>query len=255
MILTDTHTHLYLDDYKDDIHQVIKKAQENNVVYFLMPNIDSTTIADMNSLCEKYPDFIFPMIGLHPTSVKANYLDELTIVKKELKSKKYYAIGEIGIDLYWDKTFREEQDYAFRYQLTLGKENNLPVAIHTRSSFEEAVEILKEEHDDSLKGVFHCFGGSYQQAMDIVEMGFYLGIGGVVTFKNSGLDRVVENVKLENIILETDSPYLTPSPHRGLRNESFYLPLIAHKVAELKKVSIEEVAEVTTRNAKILFKF
>lgn len=255
MILTDTHTHLYLDEYKDDIHQVISKAQQNNVEYFLMPNIDSSTIKKMNALCKEYPGKIFPMIGLHPTSVKENYLEELTIMKKALKKQKYYAIGEIGIDLYWDKTYTKEQDYALRFQFELAKEHNLPVAIHTRSSFDESIEILKEEYDENLKGVFHCFGGTYQQAMDIIEMGFYLGIGGVVTFKNSGLDKVVENIDLKNIILETDAPYLTPSPYRGLRNESSYLPLIAQRIAELKKVSIEEVAEITTFNARQLFKF
>lgn len=255
MILVDTHTHLYLDEYKEDVQQVINKALENNVEYFFMPNIDSTTIKKMNALCNKYPNKIFPMIGLHPTSVKSNYLEELSIVRKELLKKKYYAIGEIGIDLYWDKTFSKEQDYALRYQLSLAKEFNLPVAIHTRSSFDEAIEILKEEYDENIKGVFHCFGGTYQQAMDIIEMGFYLGIGGVVTFKNSGLDKVIEHIDLDYLILETDAPYLTPSPYRGLRNESSYLPLIAHKIAELKRVTVEEVAEITTRNARTLFKF
>ncbi len=255
MILTDTHTHLYLDEYKEDVHQVIKKALQNNVEYFLMPNIDSSTIKPMNALCEKYKGKIFPMIGLHPTSVKANYLEELSIVKKELSKRKYYAIGEIGIDLYWDKTFSKEQDYALRYQLSLAKEYQLPVAIHTRSSFDEAIELLSEEYDEKLTGVFHCFGGTYQQALDIIEMGFYLGIGGVVTFKNSGLDKVVENIDLKNIIIETDAPYLTPSPYRGLRNESSYLTLIAQKIAELKKITVEEVAEITTNNARKLFKF
>jgi TatD DNase family protein len=255
MVLTDTHTHLYLDEYKEDVHQVISKAIQNNVEYFLMPNIDSSTIKRMNSLCNEYPGKIFPMIGLHPTSVKENYLDELTIIKKELKKRKYYAIGEIGIDLYWDKTFSKEQEYALRYQMTLGKEFNLPIVIHTRSSFDEAIEVLKDEYDEKSKGIFHCFGGTYEQAMDIIEMNFFLGIGGVVTFKNSGLDKVIEHIDLEHILLETDAPYLTPSPYRGMRNESSYLPLIAHKIAELKRVTIEEVAEVTTRNARKLFNF
>ena len=255
MILTDTHTHLYLDEYKEDVHQVIKKAQENNVAYFFMPNIDSTTVKPMNDLCMQYPGIIFPMIGLHPTSVKENYLEELTVILKELKNNKYYAIGEIGIDLYWDKTFSNEQDNVFRYQINLAKEFNLPVVIHTRSSFDEAVNILKEEYDERLKGVFHCFGGSYQNAIDIIEMGFYLGVGGVITFKNSGLDRVIENIDIKNIIIETDSPFLTPSPYRGSRNESAYLMLIAEKIAELKKITLEEVAEITTSNARTLFNF
>jgi TatD DNase family protein len=255
MVLTDTHTHLYLDEYKEDVHQVISKAIQNNVEYFLMPNIDSSTIKRMNSLCNEYPGKIFPMIGLHPTSVKENYLDELAIIKKELKKRKYYAIGEIGIDLYWDKTYSKEQEYALRYQMALGNEFDLPIVIHTRSSFDEAIEVLKDEYNEKSKGIFHCFGGTYEQAMDIIEMDFFLGIGGVVTFKNSGLDKVIEHVDLEHILLETDAPYLTPSPYRGMRNESSYLPLIAHKIAELKRVTIEEVAEVTTRNARKLFNF
>ncbi len=253
MVLIDTHTHLYLEDYKDDIQQVVDRALLNNVAYFLLPNIDSTTIGKMNALCLIYPERMFPMIGLHPTSVKDNYMQELLIVRQELLTHKYYGIGEIGIDLHWDKSFHKEQEFVLRYQLELAKEFNLPIAIHTRSSFEEAIEIVKEVKDDNLKGVFHCFGGSYQQAIDIIDMDFKLGIGGVVTFKNSGLDKVIDHIGLEHIILESDSPYLTPSPYRGLRNESSYLALIAQKIAEMKEISIEEVAEITSRNAQELF--
>ncbi len=254
MVLIDTHTHLYLDDYQDDIQQVVNSALQNNVKYFLLPNVDSSTIEKMNALCSLYPERMFPMIGFHPTSVKEDYMQELLIIRQELLTRKYYGIGEIGIDLHWDKSFHKEQEFVLRYQLELAKEFNLPVAIHTRSSFDEAIEILKDVKDDNLKGVFHCFGGSYQQAVDIVDMGFKLGIGGVVTFKNSGLDKVLDHIELEHIILESDAPYLTPSPYRGLRNESSYLTLIAQKVADLKGVSIEEVAEITTKNAKELFK-
>ncbi|MFZ4399892.1 MAG: TatD family hydrolase [Bacteroidales bacterium] len=253
MVLIDTHTHLYLDDYKDDIQQVVDRALENNVNYFLLPNIDSSTIDKMNVLCGQYPDRMFPMIGLHPTSVKADYMKELLLVRQELLSKKYHGIGEIGIDLHWDKSFHKEQDFVLRYQIELAKEFNLPIAIHTRSSFDESIEIVRAVKDNNLKGVFHCFGGSYQQAIDIIDMGFKLGIGGVVTFKNSGLDKVIDHIELEHIILESDAPYLTPSPYRGLRNESSYLLLIAQKIAEMKAISVEEVAEITTKNAKELF--
>ncbi|MFZ4402279.1 MAG: TatD family hydrolase [Bacteroidales bacterium] len=255
MVLIDTHTHLYLDDYKDDIQEVVNRALQNNVEYFLLPNIDSSTINKMNTLCKLYPERMFPMIGLHPTSVKGNYMQELLIMRQELLTNKYYGIGEIGIDLHWDKSFHKEQEFVLRYQLELAKEFNLPIAIHTRSSFEEAIDIVQEVKDDNLRGVFHCFGGTYQQAIDIIEMGFLLGIGGVVTFKNSGLDKVIDHISLENIILESDAPYLTPSPHRGLRNESSYLTLIAQKIAESKEISIEEVARITTKNALDLFNF
>ncbi|MCX6232518.1 MAG: TatD family hydrolase [Bacteroidetes bacterium] len=254
MVLVDTHTHLYLDEYKDDIQEVIKNALQNSINYFLLPNIDSTTINKMNALCREYPDKMFPMIGLHPTSVKDDYMQELSIIRHELLTNKYYGIGEIGVDLHWDKSYHKEQEFVLRYQLELAKEFKLPVAIHTRSSFDEAIEIVREVKDENLRGVFHCFGGSYQQAIDIIDMGFLLGIGGVVTFKNSGLDKVIDHIGLEHIILESDSPYLTPSPYRGLRNESAYLMLIAEKIAELKAVSIEEVAEITTKNALDLFK-
>ncbi|NVN96070.1 MAG: TatD family hydrolase [Bacteroidetes bacterium] len=253
MVLIDTHTHLYLDDYKDDIQEVVNNAIQNNVEYFLLPNIDGSTINKMNALCKLYPERMFPMIGLHPTSVKDNYMQELLTIRHELLTNKYYGIGEIGIDLHWDKSFRKEQEFVLRYQLELAKEFNLPIAIHTRSSFEEAIEIVQEVKDENLRGVFHCFGGSYQQALDIIEMGFFLGIGGVITFKNSGLDKVIDHISLENIILESDAPYLTPSPHRGLRNESSYLTLIAQKIAESKEISIEEVARITTKNAVELF--
>jgi len=253
MVFIDTHTHLYLEDYKDDIQQVVERALQKNVGYFLLPNIDSTTIKKMLALCSLYPDRMFPMIGLHPTSVKEDYMQELLNIRQELLNRKYYGIGEIGIDLHWDKSFHKEQEFVFRYQLELAKEFSLPISVHTRSSFDEAIEIVREVKDENLKGVFHCFGGSYQQAIDIIDMGFKLGIGGVVTFKNSGLDKVVDHIDLEDIILESDAPYLTPSPHRGIRNESAYLYLIARKIAEMKDVSVEEVAEITSKNAKELF--
>jgi TatD DNase family protein len=256
MILTDTHTHLYLDEYNEDIQQVIERAIENKVGYFLLPNIDSSTIVPMNSLCNKYKDIMFPMIGLHPTSVKENYLEECEIMRREAILNKYFAIGEIGIDLYWDLSFKAEQEYALKFQLELAMELNLPVSIHSRSSLSETIEMVKKVNtNNKLKGVFHCFGGTYEEAIDIIDMGFLLGIGGVVTFKNSGLDKVLAHIDLDNIILETDSPYLTPSPFRGKRNESSFLVYIARKISELKKISVEEVAEITTNNARRLFNF
>ena len=255
MILTDTHTHLYSDEFTADIQQVVENALAKDVKYFLLPNIDSSTIDKMKELCSKYPNNMFPMIGLHPTSVNDRYHKELQLVIKELETNKYYAIGEVGIDLYWDKTYSKEQDFCFRYQIELAKEFKLPLVIHTRSSFEGAIEILESLHDNKLTGVFHCFGGTWEEANRIIDLGFKLGIGGVVTFKNAGLDKVVDHLELKDIILETDSPYLAPTPYRGARNESAYLYQIAEKVAHLKGVSIEEVARITTDNARELFKF
>ena len=255
MILTDTHTHLYLDEFATDIQQVVENAYAKDVKYFLLPNIDMSTIDKMNELCKAYPKNMFPMMGLHPTSVNDNYHKELQRVLLELQTNKYYAIGEVGIDLYWDKSFEKEQNFVFRYQIELAREFKLPLVIHTRSSFDSAIDIIEETIADGLTGVFHCFGGTWEEAMRIKELGFKFGIGGVVTFKNSGLDRVVDHLDLEDILLETDSPYLTPTPYRGQRNESAFIHLIAEKIAKLKGVSLEEVARVTTQNARDLFKF
>ena len=255
MILTDTHTHLYLDEFATDIQQVVENAYAKDVKYFLLPNIDMSTIDKMNELCKAYPKNMFPMMGLHPTSVNDDYHKELQRVLLELQTNKYYAIGEVGIDLYWDKSFEKEQNFVFRYQIELAREFKLPLVIHTRSSFDSAIDIIEETIADGLTGVFHCFGGTWEEAMRIKELGFKFGIGGVVTFKNSGLDRVVDHLDLEDILLETDSPYLTPTPYRGQRNESAFIHLIAEKIAKLKGVSLEEVARVTTQNARDLFKF
>ncbi len=255
MILTDTHTHLYLKEFNDDREQVIKNAFKNRVKYMLLPNIDSSTVEDMLNLCKIYPEHCFPMIGLHPTSVKKNYIQELQKIEKYFLTQKFYAIGEIGIDLYWDKTFKKEQEYVFRYQIELAKKYNLPVVIHSRNSFDEIINIIKEEKKPTLNGVFHCFTGTIKQAEMIINLGFKLGIGGVITFKNSKLDKVIQKIDIKHIVLETDSPYLTPVPFRGKRNESAYLYYIADKIAEIKNITIEEVAEITTNNAIFLFKF
>jgi len=250
----DTHTHLYLDQFKDDIDQVIQNALDSGVSKMLLPNIDSNTIASMNALSEKFPGICYPMIGLHPSDVKENYQDELAIVKKESASNKYIAIGEIGIDLYWDKTFLTQQQDAFAIQLELAKSLGIPVVIHARDSFNEIFEVMDQHNDDSLTGVLHCFTGNLEQANRVINYGgFKLGIGGVATFKNGGLNKVIPHVDLAHLILETDSPFLAPSPYRGKRNESQYIPIIADKIAQMKGIKIEEVAEVTTENALGLF--
>ena len=254
MILTDTHTHLYSEQFKEDIDEVVQKAINLGISRFFLPNIDSGYTAALLALAKKYPDNMFPMMGLHPCSVKADYQQELTHVEKMLSEHQVVAIGEIGIDLYWDKTFFKEQQVAFRHQIRLAKANNLPFVIHCRDAFDEIFEILDEENDENMRGIFHCFTGTLEQAEKIIAYGgFKLGIGGVVTFKNAGLDKVVEQITLEHLVLETDAPYLAPVPYRGKRNESAYIIEIATKVANLKQVSLEEVAKITTSNSKTVF--
>jgi len=249
----DTHTHLYSEEFNEDRTAVINTAISNSVTKLYLPNIDSNSIDGMLQLEKEFPDNCFAMMGLHPCSVKENYLDELTIVKKWLDKRKFIAIGEIGIDLYWDKTFIAEQEIAFKKQIDWALEYNYSIVIHCRNAFDEIFTIL-QSYSKLPKGIFHCFSGDVEQAQKILALkNFKLGIGGVVTFKNSGLDKVVETISIEDIVLETDSPYLAPMPYRGKRNESSYIPLIAKKVAELKNISIEEVENVTTNNANFIF--
>jgi len=256
MILTDTHTHLYSEQFNDDIDVVIKNCIEKGITRLYLPNIDSTSIDGMLKLGTNYPDNCFPMMGLHPTSVGANYKEELALVEDWINKRKFCAIGEIGIDLYWDKTFIKEQQDAFRFQIELAKKYNLPFVIHCRDAFDEIFEILDELNDAKMRGIFHCFTGTVEQANRIINYGgFKIGIGGVVTFKNSGLDKVVEQINLKHLVLETDSPYLAPTPFRGKRNESTYLYTIAKKVADIYNISIEEVAKITTENSKQVFGF
>lgn len=255
MILTDTHTHLYLDAFDLDRDQAINRAIELGIRYMLLPNINSESIGPMLRICEHYPGNIFPMMGLHPTDVKADFGEELTIVETWLEKQKFYAIGEIGIDLYWDKTFIQEQKIALREQIALAKKHQLPVVLHSRDSFDEIFEVIDDTIDNNLNGVFHCFTGNRAQAEKIIGWGFKLGIGGVITFKNSGLDKVIEDIPTEHIILETDSPFLAPKPYRGKRNESAYLKLIAEKLSEIKKLDVNEIASITTKNAIDLFHF
>lgn len=254
MLLTDTHTHLYLDQFSEDIEEVIKRALDYKVQRFFFPNIDKSTTGQLLALCEQFPDQCFPMMGLHPCSVNTSYESELAHVYEELKTGKYCAVGEIGIDLYWDKTYSAEQEIAFRKQIEWARVFKLPIVIHARDSFEEIFAIMDEVNDENLTGIFHCFTGSLEDAHKILAYGgFKLGIGGVVTFKNSGLDKVVEQLSLKDLVLETDSPYLAPTPYRGKRNESAYLIRIAEKLATLFGVSLEEVASVTTANSKEVF--
>ena len=255
MIFIDSHTHLYLKNFDNDREQVIENAISSGIKYMLLPAIDKSTFGQMKSLSSLFPKNCFPMIGVHPTSVKKNNEEEINLVEEELKNETYCGIGEIGIDFYWDKTFAEQQKIAFRHQLKLAKKYNLAVAIHTRDSFDDVYKIVKEEQDGSLKGVFHCFVGSLKEAQKIMDLNFFMGIGGVVTFKNSGLDKVVKDIPLESILLETDSPFLTPTPFRGKRNQSAYIKLIAEKIAEIKNIEIEQIAKTTTSNCINLFKF
>lgn len=253
MFYIDTHTHLFSSQFDIDRHQVVQKAIEQGVDKMLLPNINSETIEAMHQLCKDFPQHCYPMMGLHPCDVKDDYEEELKIIKSHLDKGKYVAIGEIGIDLYWEKGTLDIQKKAFRQQLEWAKEYDLPVAIHIRKSFDTIFEVLEEVNDQNLRGVFHCFTGSKEQGQKAIEMGFMLGIGGVVTFKNSGLDKVLKELPLEKLLLETDSPYLAPTPYRGQRNESSFITIVAQKLAKIYEVNLEEVAIKTTQNAKKLF--
>ncbi len=252
-MLIDTHSHIYSKDYSDDIDQVIERAYQCNVRKIVLPNIDSSSIKSMLDLSNAYPQICFPLIGLHPTSVNEDYEDELQLLDFWLKKKKFYGIGEIGIDLYWDKTFLDEQIIVFRHQLQLAKKYKLPIVIHVRDSFDHVFENLFPEINGTLSGVFHSFTGTLEQASRIIEIGFKIGVGGIVTFKNSGLDKIIQNIPLEHLLLETDSPYLTPVPFRGKKNESSYLIYVAQKIAELHNTTVDEIARITTENAEKLF--
>lgn len=255
MNFTDTHTHLYAEEFDPDRDAVIQQAVGKGVDRLLLPAIDRSYYERMMQVTAGHRKHCFPMIGLHPTSVKASFREELDFVKEMLEKsgEKFYGIGEIGIDLYWDKTFSDEQISAFSCQLDLAIEYHLPVAVHTRNSFDIAVGLIRQKNNAGLHGVFHCFTGSVEQAQQATGLGFMLGIGGIVTYRNSGLQAVVSATSLEHLLLETDAPYLPPVPYRGQRNESAYIPVIAQKIAEIKNVSIEEVAEKTNQNAVSLF--
>lgn len=253
MIFIDTHSHLYAKEFAADIEDAVLRAEAVSVKKILLPDIDSKDRPNMMELHKKYPEICLPMIGLHPTSVKEDYKNELAEIVKTISIHKFYGIGETGIDLYWDKTFIKEQIESFEFQIELALKHNLPIVIHARKSLNEIFAILKNHISKGLTGVFHCFPGTIQEAQKVVDMGFYLGIGGVVTYKNSTMADVVRHFSLEHILLETDSPYLTPVPHRGKRNESSFIPLIAEFIANLKNTDTDKVAEVTSANAVKLF--
>ena len=255
MQYTDTHAHLFLEEFDNDRKEVIERAVKAGVSHMFLPNIDSSSVEAMLKLAVQYPENCFPMMGLHPTSVKAGYREEMEKVEGLLENPpaRFYAIGEMGIDLYWDKSFYKEQVFVFTRQLELSLKYHLPVVIHTRNSMDVALDIIEKMNNPGLHGIFHCFGGNNNQAMRAVKLGFKLGIGGVITYKNSGLQNVVEATALEHIVLETDAPFLAPAPHRGKRNESFYIPVIAERIAEIKKIPVSEVAGITTKNAVELF--
>lgn len=252
-MLIDTHSHIYSEDFNDDIEEVLQNAYNNDVKKIVLPNIDSGTIKRLLDLSNSYPHVCYPLMGLHPTSVSNDYKEELSLVEYWLDKQKFYGIGEIGIDLYWDRTYIEEQKDAFRHQIKLAKARNLPIVIHLRESFNEVYEIVKDEQDGSLRGIFHCFSGDETEAKKIIDIGFLLGIGGVLTYKNSNLPHVLRNIEINNLVLETDAPYLSPNPKRGRRNESSYLVYVAQKLAEIYQIPFKEIAEITTENSRRLF--
>lgn len=254
MIITDTHTHLYSEAFDEDRTAMIHRALQNNVSRFFIPAIDSTHTASMIQLETDFPDHVFLMMGLHPTSVKDNYKDELTHVEDMLAKREFVAIGEIGIDLYWDKSTLPFQIEAFKHQIRLAKKYQLPIVIHCREAFDEIFDVLEEEKSEDLFGIFHCFTGTLQQANKAISYQMKLGIGGVVTFKNGGIDQFLNQIDLKHVVLETDSPYLAPKPFRGKRNESSYIIKVLEKLSELYNLSEENIAEITTQNSKDVFK-
>lgn len=253
MILTDTHTHLYSEEFEQDRSEMIQRAINAGVSRFFIPAIDSTCTQAMYDLEQDFLENVFLMMGLHPTYVKDNYQAELAHVASELAKRKFYAIGEIGIDLYWDKTHLKEQQIAFRQQIQWAKQYKLPIVIHCREAFDEIFEILEEEKSPELFGIFHCFSGTYEQALQAISYNMLLGIGGVVTFKNGKIDQFLDRIDLQHIVLETDSPYLAPIPFRGKRNESSYVVNVAAKLAAIYNLSVTEIAQITTENSKRVF--
>lgn len=252
-MITDTHTHLYSEEFEQDRNEMIQRAIDAGVSRFFIPAIDSTCTEAMYELEKNYPENVFLMMGLHPTYVKDNYEDELQHVVQELTKRKFYAIGEIGIDLYWDKTHLPQQQDAFRRQIKLAKQYKLPIVIHCREAFDEIFEILEEEKSADLFGIFHCFSGTYEQALQAISYNMKLGIGGVVTFKNGKIDQFLNQIDLEHIVLETDAPYLAPVPYRGKRNESSYIISVAEKLAQIYGLTVAEIAAQTTASSKAVF--
>ena len=252
-MITDTHTHLYSSQFNEDQVETIQRAKDAGVSRFFIPAIDSSYTESMMKLEKDFPNDVFLMMGLHPTSVKENYLEELAHVKEWIDKKDFYAIGEIGIDLYWDKTFLTQQQEAFRTQIRWAKEKKLPIVIHCRDAFDEIFEVLEAEKADDLRGIFHCFTGTLEQAKQAISYSMKLGIGGVATFKNGKIDKFLNEIDLKHIVLETDSPYLAPTPYRGKRNESAYITNVVDKLVDIYGLSFNEIAEITTQNSKDVF--
>ncbi len=252
-MIIDTHTHLYDEKFDEDRLQSIQNAIDAGVHKMFMPNCDSSTIAGMLQVEQDFPSHCFAMMGLHPCYVKENVDAELAIVREWLDKRKFAAVGEIGLDYYWDKTFIEAQKKAFRLQMEWAIEFNIPIVIHNREATKDSIELVREYVPKGIRGVFHCFSGSYETAMQIIDLGFYIGVGGVLTYKNAGLQEVIQKIDLQHIVLETDAPYLTPTPFRGKRNESAYIQYVAQKLADLKSISVEEVEKITSLNAIQLF--
>ena len=253
MVFVDTHTHIYQPEFDSDRDEMIQLAIDSGVKYLLLPNIDTESVGRMMSAAAAFRAHCFPMMGLHPSSVKENYREEMKAIGSLVDSGHWYAIGETGIDLYWDTSYTAEQEEVFRTHIDWAIHYKLALVIHSRNSFQEIIRVLDDYKSSDLRGVFHCFPGSSEQAKEVIKRNFYLGIGGVVSFKNAKMARVVADVPLEHIILETDSPYLAPEPFRGKRNQSSYIPLIAQKIASIKNIELEEVARITTENALNLF--
>ncbi len=254
MTITDTHTHLYSEQFNEDRNEMIQRALDANVSRFFIPAIDSTYLPAMLDLEKSFPKNMFLMMGLHPTHVKENVEEELAFVKKWLDKRTFYAVGEIGIDLFWDKTFLKEQQYAFKQQIKWAKEKNLPIVIHCRDAFNEVFEVFEEVNDANLFGIFHCFTGSLEQAKKAISYNMKLGIGGVATFKNGKIDQFLNEIAIEHIVLETDAPYLAPTPFRGKRNESSYITKVLDKLVDIYGLTPQEIAEITTQNSKDIFK-
>lgn len=253
MNVIDTHAHIYLEEFNETINDILDRADKEGVKQILLPAIDSSTHQQMIALESAHPDRCISMMGLHPCYVKENYEQELLQVRNYLEQRKFIAVGEIGLDFYWDRTFTEQQYIAFERQIDWALEFRIPIAIHSRNATDECIEVITKKQDGNLKGVFHCFSGTLEQANKIIAQGFYLGIGGVLTFKNAGLDKVIQQTGLDRVVLETDAPYLAPMPFRGKRNEPSYLKFVLEKLADILEMNIEDVVDVTTANAKALF--
>lgn len=253
MMFTDTHIHLYASEFEQRLDDLIKDAFNKQINRFFIPNIDQESMVILFEICRKYPSNCFPALGLHPCNVKSDYLNQLQVIKAKAECEKIYAIGETGMDLYWDKTLIKEQQEAFIIQMQWARQWNLPLIIHSRNSTNEIIQLIESHQELKPFGIFHCFSGTIEQAEKIIALGFYLGIGGVITFKNSGLDKIVSHVDIDHLVLETDAPYLAPVPHRGKQNEPAYLYLVAEKLAAIKNISIEEVAFRTTKNSQKIF--